>query len=78
MRKTVRRRQFLKGSVLAGFSGAWLGGGMSSAEFPLPALPQAPGRLKITGLKVFGVTLDPRSDRPYVFVKIETDAGAFS
>ncbi len=75
MRKTVRRRQFLKGSVLAGFSGAWLGGGMSSAEFPLPALPQAPGRLKITGLKVFGVTLDPRSDRPYVFVKIETDAG---
>jgi galactonate dehydratase len=38
-------------------------------------LPQAPGRLKITQVRVFGVTWDPKSDRPYVFVKIETDAG---
>jgi len=36
--------------------------------------------LRITGMKVFGVTLDPklgRADRPYVFVKIETNQGVF-
>jgi galactonate dehydratase len=32
-------------------------------------------RIKITGVKVFGVSLTPDSDRPYVFVKIETDQG---
>lgn len=32
-------------------------------------------RLKITGMKVFGVSLTPDSDRPYVFVKLETDGG---
>jgi galactonate dehydratase len=31
--------------------------------------------LKITGLKVFGVSLNPQSDRPYVFVKLETNQG---
>jgi galactonate dehydratase len=31
--------------------------------------------LKITGVKVFGVSLTPDSDRPYVFVKIETNQG---
>jgi len=36
--------------------------------------------LRITDMKVFGVTLDPklgRADRPYVFVKIETNQGVF-
>ena len=32
-------------------------------------------RARITGMKVFGVSLTPESDRPYVFVKLETDAG---
>lgn len=35
-------------------------------------------KLRITGMKVFGVTLDERlgaSDRPYVFVKLETNQG---
>ena len=32
-------------------------------------------KVKITGMKVFGVSLTPQSDRPYVFVKLETDAG---
>ncbi|MBL8211377.1 MAG: galactonate dehydratase [Bryobacterales bacterium] len=32
-------------------------------------------RLKITNVKVFGVSLTPDSDRPYVFVKIETNQG---
>ena len=31
--------------------------------------------LKITGMKVFGVSLTPDSDRPYVFVKLETNQG---
>ena len=31
--------------------------------------------LKITGVKVFGVSLNPKSDRPYVFVKLETNQG---
>ena len=39
------------------------------------ALPSSP-RLKVTGVKTFGVTSDVLpSDRPHVFVKIETDAG---
>ncbi len=32
-------------------------------------------KIKITNVKVFGVSLTPTSDRPYVFVKLETDAG---
>ncbi|MFL6417607.1 MAG: galactonate dehydratase, partial [Bryobacteraceae bacterium] len=35
-------------------------------------------KLRITGMKVYGLTLDPRiarSDRPYVFVKLETNQG---
>src|SRR5262245_43210401 len=32
-------------------------------------------RARITGMKVFGVSLTPESDRPYVFVKLETDVG---
>lgn len=31
--------------------------------------------VKITGMKVFGVSLIPNSDRPYVFVKLETNQG---
>ena len=31
--------------------------------------------VKITGMKVFGVSLTRDSDRPYVFVKLETDQG---
>jgi galactonate dehydratase len=53
--------------------------------------PQQPGRgqaaatlagfkplqsgLKVTGMKVFGVSLTPTSDRPYVFCKLETNQG---
>jgi galactonate dehydratase len=32
-------------------------------------------KLRITGMKVFGVSLTPESDRPYVFVKLETNQG---
>jgi galactonate dehydratase len=39
-----------------------------------PFAPVASG-VKITGMKVFGVSLTPESDRPYVFVKLETNQG---
>ena len=32
-------------------------------------------KVRITAVKVFGVSVTPTSDRPYVFVKLETDAG---
>jgi galactonate dehydratase len=32
-------------------------------------------RIKITNVKVFGVSLTKESDRPYVFVKLETNQG---
>lgn len=32
-------------------------------------------KVKVTNVKVFGVSLTPNSDRPYVFAKLETDAG---
>jgi galactonate dehydratase len=32
-------------------------------------------KVRITNVKVFGVTYDQSSDRPYVFIKLETDAG---
>ncbi len=42
--------------------------GSPSGAWPAP-------RLKITNVKAIGVSLTPDSDRPYVFVKIETDQG---
>jgi galactonate dehydratase len=32
-------------------------------------------KVRITGMKTFGVSLTPDSDRPYVFVKLETNQG---
>jgi galactonate dehydratase len=32
-------------------------------------------KVRITGMKAFGVSLTPDSDRPYVFVKLETNQG---
>src|ERR1700677_2994707 len=39
------------------------------------ALRDLSSGIKITNLKVFGVSLTPNSDRPYVFVKLETNQG---
>ena len=44
----------------------------------LAAFKNVGSKLRITGMKTFGVTLDAkigRSDRPYVFVKLETNQG---
>lgn len=40
-----------------------------------PALAAAPGPIRVTGFKTFGVTWEDDSDRPYVFIKLETDQG---
>jgi galactonate dehydratase len=49
------------------------------APAPAPAVADAFGAVqsgvKITGMKVFGVSLTKESDRPYVFVKLETNQG---
>ena len=39
------------------------------------ALESVGTKVRITEMKVLGVSLTPESDRPYVFVKLETDAG---
>ena len=81
----MRRRGFLG---LAGAVPA-LGGkftdGCGCAMMPQAAATSGPlgaaafekvgSKLRITNMKVFGVSLTPDSDRPYVFVKIETNQG---
>ena len=76
----MNRRQFFGGSVLASAAAAVGRGadptGCGCAPAPAMALPQAsPGRLRITGFKTYGVTWEDDSDRPYVFVKLETSEG---
>lgn len=87
----MRRRQFL-GSLAA--LGTMRGAGKEHHSFrigcgcamqPEAAIPpgsdvfkQVGSKLRITDMKVFGITLDEkiaRSDRPYVFVKLETNQG---
>src|SRR2546425_9229953 len=73
----MKRRQFLRrvaGAVAAPYIAAPV------AQEPQQPLGTAAFRsvgsgLKITGMKVFGVSLTPTSDRPYVFVKLETNQG---
>jgi galactonate dehydratase len=79
----MQRRGFL---ALGGSGLAWAArGGRRPADLcgcalaPQPAGSNAFEGLRsgvaISGLKVFGVSLTRDSDRPYVFVKIETDQG---
>lgn len=46
----------------------------SAAATPDPMEGVSSG-VRITNMKVFGVSLTPESDRPYVFVKLETNQG---
>ncbi len=83
----MRRRHFLVGLAGAGIAGkarvsrAHAATSCVCAMFPAQnalgseAFQSVGSKIKITGLKVFGVSLTPDSDRPYVFVKLETDAG---
>jgi len=85
----MRRREMLAALAAASALGQSpkrkSGIGCDCAFVPAATLP--PGseafkdvgsKLRITDMKVFGVTLDEkiaRADRPYVFVKIETNQG---
>ena len=81
----MKRRHFLGGTLAAGAltsraSAADLCGCSLFAQVPpMPAESAAweplSSGVKITGVKVFAVSLTPDSDRPYVFVKIETNKG---
>lgn len=77
----MRRRQFLGGLAGALAAPKILAGAECACLDPLPqaagseAFLSIGSRIKITNMKVFGVSLTPDSDRPYVFVKLETDAG---
>lgn len=79
----MQRRGFL---ALGGSGLAWAarGGRQPASLCGCAAAPPPAGSdafeglhsgVRISGLKVFGVSLTRTSDRPYVFVKIETDQG---
>ena len=80
----MKRRQFFSGAAGAVLAGRSVSAGVSCGCALAPP-PQNPlgadafrgvgSRLKITNMKVFGVSLTPDSDRPFVFVKLETDGG---
>lgn len=80
----MRRRNFLAGGLMGAAAATRAAAGTDACGCGL--LPQAAahdmGAMKalssgvtITGMKVFGVSLTPDSDRPYVFVKLETNRG---
>src|SRR5262245_56753912 len=80
----MRRRSFLSASLAANalapkiLANDWCGCALApqaavSSEADL--WRHVSSGVKITGIKVFGVSLTPDSDRPYVFVKLETDKG---
>ena len=79
----MKRRQFMGG--LAAAAGAQrLDAQCACAPLAQAALARPVGadafetvgtKVRITGVKAIGVSLTPDSDRPYVFVKIETNQG---
>ena len=73
----MNRRQFFGGSLLAGAAAASARGAADCGCSPAlaAALPPVDAKIKITNVKTFGVTWEDDSDRPYVFVKLETDQG---
>lgn len=83
----MRRRDFLTTLAGAGAIGTWKARETRAGESCVCAMlpvqtPQGAdlfkevgSRIRVTNMKVFGVSLTPDSDRPYVFVKLETDAG---
>lgn len=65
----MNRREFLSAS----------GCGCALAPQALTTLPEFGSKVRITGMKTFGVTLPiaEQLDRPYVFVKLETNQGVY-
>src|SRR5438876_2071443 len=82
----MKRRQFLTGLAGAGIAGMASAGPGASSSCVCGMLPAqnalgseafrgVGSKMKITNMKVFGVSLTHDSDRPYVFVKLETNQG---
>jgi galactonate dehydratase len=73
----MKRRNFLGAFAVGGaFAGDRCGCAPAMQQPVAAGEFQAVGsKLRITGMKVFGVSLTPDSDRPYVFVKLETNQG---
>ncbi len=75
----MRRRNFLalSGSAMAlrGATPPGCGCAFAPPAATSDAFAGLQSGLKVTGMKVFGVSLTPESDRPYVFVKLETNQG---
>jgi galactonate dehydratase len=58
-----------------GFAPQQGGRGAGLGQATLAGFERLQSGLKVTGMKVFGVSLTPNSDRPYVFCKLETNQG---
>jgi galactonate dehydratase len=58
-----------------GFAPQQGGRGGGFGQTSLAGFERLQSGLKVTGMKVFGVSLTPNSDRPYVFCKLETNQG---
>ncbi|HTM51574.1 MAG TPA: galactonate dehydratase [Bryobacteraceae bacterium] len=85
----MKRRRFFSGAAGALLAGRSMGSpprqplsgpcgcALAPPQNPLgaDAFRGVGSKIKITNMKVFGVSLTPDSDRPFVFVKLETDAG---
>jgi galactonate dehydratase len=72
----MKRRTFLGGIAAAPLGrGGFRVGDCGCEERGESPLQGQKGKLAVTQMKVFGVSLTPDSDRPYVFVKLETNAG---
>jgi len=75
----MRRRHFLGGLAAASGTAARAADLCGCAPMPELIVPDGFGsvgtKVKVTNVKVFGVSLTPDSDRPYVFVKLETNQG---
>lgn len=79
----MKRRNFLGSGLLGGAFAApsiaadLCGCGLfpQAAAKELDPMSGVASGVKVTNMKVFGVSLTPDSDRPYVFVKLETNQG---
>ncbi|MBZ5582910.1 MAG: galactonate dehydratase [Acidobacteriia bacterium] len=80
----MRRRELFQGAAAALLTGSARGGRRPldcGCAFQVQSSPSAQAfagvgsRLRITGMKAIGVSLNSQSDRPYVFVKLETNQG---
>jgi len=71
----TKKRPSLEADASCGCEFQPQAGGRGAGQAGLQAFSDLQSGLKITGMKVFGVSLTPDSDRPYVFVKLETNQG---